>query len=143
MESDDPKNRKKVNRGSRHNPPTNAIPTGVTLNPHGAPRKGCSTAEAIRWADGLTADEAAAFLVSLGGDPTGEMIAKLKTLPPGVPLKSLSMLRARLASGVGEVTPGLLEFLANRTEGKVPDRVEGVLRLEICGLSDAVPGAGQ
>ena len=138
--NDDPKNRTKRGPGSRgscHAPPTNAIPKGQTLNPNGAPRKGLSWAESIRLVESLTCAEALELVRRSGG--AAEMEAALSRMPPTMPVKILQTLAAQVRS-ICDPSPGLLEFFANRSEGKVADRTEGRLVVEIKGLDGLVPG---
>jgi len=67
------------------------------------------------------------------------MEAALSRMPPTMPVKILQTLAAQVRS-ICDPSPGLLEFFANRSEGKVADRTEGRLVVEIKGLDGLVPG---
>lgn len=94
---------------------------GQSGNPDGAPRKGQSYAEAIRTIDSLTVAEAIELVERAGGSP--DLIAPMRAMPQSMPMKLLKALRVSIAN-ICEPTTGLLNFEADRSEGKVKERLE-------------------
>jgi hypothetical protein len=90
---------------------------GQSGNPNGAPRKGASWAEAIRWATEQTAGEIVDRLES------GELRAAFARMPKKMQLKHLIVLRW-LAAQMFDPSPGLAALIMDREDGKVADKIE-------------------
>ena len=92
---------------------------GVSGNPNGRPLLGNSWAGIIREVMGMTAEE---LSDSMGGN-TNELGQAIAKFPKGVPIKRL--LAARLITALMfEPTPGLVNALMDREEGKVADKLD-------------------
>ena len=92
---------------------------GSVLNPAGRPKMENSWANIIRTTMEMTAEE---LSDSMGGQSNelGQAIAKF---PRGIPIKRL--LAARLITALMfEPTPGLVNALMDREEGKVADKLD-------------------
>ena len=88
---------------------------GQSGNPSGAPKRGESWAEIIKYVGDLTPNEAAEMSQQVAG--------KLRSIGDGVTLKQAVVLRV-FAALMFEPQPGLLNAFMERTEGKVKDQVE-------------------
>jgi len=88
---------------------------GQSGNPNGAPKRGESWAEIIKYVGDLTPSEAAEMSQQVAG--------KLRSIGDGVTLKQAVVLRV-FAALMFEPQPGLLNAFIERTEGKVKDQVE-------------------
>ncbi len=131
-----PENRRKAKRGpppGTRTSPRTEFPPGVSGNPTGAPRKGMSHAEILRTIDDWTVEQAIAFLDVCGAEPKNPLRVTLSKYPRNVALRHLGVLTARIAA-MESPSPAWFDALANRTDGKIPDRTDGTLRLTIGGL---------
>jgi hypothetical protein len=113
----------KGTRGTRHDPPTNAVQPGQVLNPYGAPRKGMSRAEMIRTIDGMTPEEAIECLRRMGGRGNSGLEQSLRTLPGRAGMMFLEHLSARVAN-ICEPNPAMLAYSRDTTDGKPKERLE-------------------
>lgn len=116
-------------RGSSYAPPTNAIKPGQVLNPHGAPRKGMSIAETIRSIQALTPAELRLVFKAGGGTGKSGLEQSLASMPQGVPMRLL-MHASAVIQTTCEPQPGVLNYLADREEGKVTEKheIDGEIR---------------
>src|SRR5512143_3803141 len=87
---------------------------GESGNPKGAPKRGESWAELFKTIGDLTPDEVAEMAT--------RWAARLRTLPKGVTLKTLVVIRA-YTSLLDESNARLLAEVMNRAEGKTADKV--------------------
>lgn len=110
-------------RGTRHDPPTNAVKPGQVLNPFGAPRKGQSIAETIRTLAAATPREIRELLKRLGGSGNSGMELSLKALPQDTPLRFLQHASAFVASICDPNAP-VLGYLRDSDEGKPTEKSE-------------------
>ena len=100
---------------TKRKPPKTAWKKGQSGNPSGAPKRGESWAEIIKYVGDLTPNEAAEMSQQVAG--------KLRSIGDGVTLKQAVVLRV-FAALMFEPQPGLLNAFMERTEGKVKDQVE-------------------
>ena len=103
--------------------PVNVWKPGQTGNPHGAPRKGMSTAETIRTLKALTPDELRAMLKAGGGTGRSGMEQALASMPKGVPL-GLLMNASAIIQTTCDPQASTLAYLRDSDEGKPIDRQE-------------------
>lgn len=103
--------------------PATEMKPGMTLNPHGAPRKGMSIAETIRTIQSLTPAELRMVLKAGGGTGKSGLEQSLATMPQGVPMRIL-MHASAVIQTTCEPQPGVLNYLADREEGKVTEKHE-------------------
>lgn len=94
---------------------------GQSGNPAGGLRKGQSYAELYRTINACTVDEVRELIKRMGG--SAEIDAALARMPGNLTLKTLKTIRTSVAN-ICEPTATLLQFEADREEGKVPDKVE-------------------
>lgn len=95
--------------------PKSAWPKGVSGNPAGRPKTGESWAELIKKVGEMTPAEAAKYCKSIAGQLAG--------IGDAVTLKEAVVLRVYTAL-LFEPQPGLFNAFMDRTEGKVPDKLE-------------------
>lgn len=88
---------------------------GQSGNPKGAPKRGESWAEIIKYVGDLTPSEAA--------DMSQQVAGKLRSIGDAVTLRQAVVLRV-FAALMFEPQPGLLNAFMERTEGKVKDQIE-------------------
>ena len=100
---------------TKRKPPKTAWKKGQSGNPSGAPKRGESWAEIIKYVGDLTPSEAAEMSQQVAG--------KLRSIGDGVTLKQAVVLRV-FAALMFEPQPGLLNAFMERTEGKVKDTIE-------------------
>lgn len=95
------------------------------INRTGAPKRGASLKEIFDYYDKYTAEEIAEML------PPGDLKRRYQQMQKGVLLKDLKALIINAAI-IFEPTPGLIKEYHDRTDGKVPDRIqhEGTLNVE-------------
>jgi hypothetical protein len=94
----------------------NNWPKGKSGNPAGAPKRGESWAELFASIGNLTGEEAAERTIKLWA-------GKFRSLPKGVTLKELVVLRA-FAALLDESNARLLKEVMDRAEGKVAEHVD-------------------
>lgn len=124
MKAEIPKKRNK--RGPKpgsHVSPHTEIKPGQVLNPHGAPRKGMSIAETIRTVQALTPSELLMVFKAGGGTGKSGLEQSLAAMPQGVPMRIL-MHASAVIQTTCEPQPGVLNYLADREEGKVTEKHE-------------------
>ncbi len=96
---------------------------GSVLNPNGRPPVSNSWAGIIRELTNMTTEQ---LLEAVGG-PRTELGKQIKKYPKGVIVKRL--LAARLITALMfDPTPGLVNALMDREEGKVPDKLDMTVR---------------
>jgi len=95
------------------------------INRTGAPKRGASLKEVYDYYDKYTAEEIAEML------PPGDLKRRYQQMQKGILLKDLKALTINAAI-IFEPTPGLIKEYHERTDGKVPDRIqhEGTLNVE-------------
>ena len=120
------KRQKRGPKPGQHNSPRTEIKPGQVLNPHGAPRKGMSIAETIRTIQQLTPAELRQVLKAGGGTGRSGIEQALANMPQGVPMRLLLHASATVQSTC-EPQPGILNYLADREEGKVTDKLEATI----------------
>lgn len=108
--------------GERRSPRTEIKP-GQVLNPHGAPRKGMSIAEVIRTIQQLTPAQLRQAFRAGGGTGRSGLEQSLASMPQGVPMRLL-MHASAVIQTTCEPQAGVLNYLADREEGKVVDKHE-------------------
>lgn len=101
------------------------------INRAGAPTRGASLKEIFDYYDQLTAEEIAEQL------PPGELKSFYLKLPKGIAMKHLKAIRV-FAAIIAEPTPGLLNLVQDRTDGKVPDEVNHKGSLTVEGLKETL-----
>lgn len=101
------------------------------INRKGAPERGASLKEIFDYYDQLTAEEIAEQL------PPGELRSFYLKLPKGIAMKHLKAIRVNAAI-IAEPTPGLLNLVQDRTDGKVPDQVKHTGTLKVEGLQETL-----
>lgn len=101
------------------------------INRAGAPARGASLKEILDFYDQLTPDEIAEML------PPGELQAAYKRMPKGIAMKHLKAIRINAAI-MFDPTPGLVNIVNDRTDGKVPDEVNHKGSLTVEGLKETL-----
>lgn len=101
------------------------------INREGAPQRGASLKEILDYYDQLTPDEIAAML------PAGELKTQYLLMPKGIAMKHLKAIRVNAAI-MFDPTPGLVNLVQDRTDGKVPDEVNNRTTLTIEGLNETL-----
>jgi len=82
-----------------------------------------SIAETIRSLQALTPGELRDVLRKAGASGRSGLERSLAEYPQGMPMRMITHLSA-IVSAANEPQPGILSYLAERDEGKVPDRLE-------------------
>jgi hypothetical protein len=121
----------KAKRTSRSRPkaPANLKPwkKGTSGNPKGRPKKGESWADLIKTISDMTGPEIAEEFAYLA--------KTLRQYPDNVTLRTLIVIRALVAL-VNEPNTALFREIMDRTDGKVPDRLETHGGLSIVGFEE-------
>lgn len=101
-------------------------------NPRGRPAEGESWSGLYRTYGEMTPAEIAELV---GGDKSdlGRMLLQSKST--NIPLKHIITIRAMLAAA-NDPQPGILKEIADRAEGKVPDKMESKVSMSIDGFAD-------
>lgn len=102
------------------------------INVEGAPKRGSSMKEMLDYVDNLTAEEILQLLPK--GNP---LWLSYNQMPKGVPMKLLKAVRINAAI-MFEPTAGLVKEITDRTDGKVPDKLDAGVNVNIPGLEDVL-----
>jgi len=97
------------------------------INRTGAPPRGSSLKEIFDYYDKYTAEEIADML------PPGDLKRRYQQMQKGVLLKDLKALIINAAI-IFEPTPGLIKEYHERTDGKIPDKIQHEGTLNVDGL---------
>jgi len=122
-------------RGTRHDPPTNGFKPGSSGNPAGGIRRGMSHAEILRTVDDWTAQQVVEFLDAMGARLDNPIRKKFDDMPRNVALRHLFVLASR-AAAMNDPTPAWFDSLANRSDGKVADKIDGAVAFTFRGVRD-------
>jgi len=124
-------NTQKTGKGKRGGKRSTSWKPGQSGNPAGGPKRGGSLKEILDYYDQLSPEEIAALL------PTGELKTAYLQMPKGVAMKHLKVLRINAAI-MFDPSPGLVNLIHERTDGKVPDELNNRTTLTIEGLNDVL-----
>jgi len=108
------------NSGKTAKPRGRPFPKGTSGNPNGAPKRGASWKEILDEIGKLDGQQAL--------ERAGRIFAALKKYPKGVTLKELSAISLYIRL-VNDPTGSLLNAIADRTDGKVSQPIEGNIGL--------------
>lgn len=101
------------------------------INRTGAPKRGASLKEIYDYYDKYTSEEIAAML------PPGDLKRRYQQMQKGILLKDLKALTINAAI-IFDPTPGLIREYHERTDGKVPDKVQHEGTLNVEGLQETL-----